>query len=115
MQPGRLPTGSEDAKHNMPPEVAMPVSPVSRPSSDHARELADALQLIAHGTADEKVRYIAERDADWFVDHVLDWDVDYVDRDAAAARPVIDRAMLDRAIARIALRDRTFPALQASA
>ena len=115
MQPDRLPPGSEDEQATPPPEVVMPASPVSRPSSNHAGELAEALQLIAHGSADEKVRYIAERDADWFVDHVLDWDVDYVDRDAAAARPVIDRAMLDRAIARIALRDRTFPALQASA
>lgn len=89
----------------------MPVPPVS-PSTDHARELADALQLIAHGSPDEKVRFIAERDADWFVDHVLDWNVDYVDRDATRARPAIDRAMLDCAIARLALRDRTFPALR---
>lgn len=94
----------------------MQVSPTSHQPVDHARELADALHLIAHGSADEKIRYIAERDADWFVDHVLDWDVSYVDRDAAPApRPRLDRVVLDRAVARIALRDRTFPALRASA
>jgi hypothetical protein len=69
-------------------------------------ELALALQLIAHGTADEKVRYIAERDPDYFVDHVLDWSVDYVDRDEVEARPrPTDRAVLDRVIARIAVRE----------
>ena len=94
----------------------MQVSPTSRPTDEHAAALADALHLIVHGTADEKVRYIAERDADWFVDHVLDWNVDYVDRDAAAPpRPQIDCVVLDRAIARLALRDRTYPALRASA
>lgn len=83
-------------------------------ASGHARELADALHLIAHGDADEKVRYIAERDPDWFVDHVLS--VDYVDRDETApSTGRIDRRLLDQAIARIALRDRTFPALQATA
>lgn len=83
-------------------------------ASVHERELAEALHLIAHGDADVKVRYIAERDPDWFVDHVLS--VDYVDRDEATptAGP-IDRRMLDQAIARIALRDRTFGALRASA
>jgi hypothetical protein len=95
----------------------MPVSPVSRQADvdDHARDLAAALHLIAHGTGDEKVRFIAEHDADWFVDHVLNWDVDYVDRDETAARPAINRELLDATIARIALRDRTFPALRASA
>lgn len=88
--------------------------PVPTGTSEHARELAEALQLIAHGTADEKVRYIAERDADWFVDHVLS--VDYVDRDEVAPqRRPIDRELLDAAVARLALRDRTFPALRASA
>ena len=83
-------------------------------ASEHERELAEALHLIAHADADVKVRYIAERDPDWFVDHVLS--VDYIDRDEAspAASP-IDRRVLDQAIARIALRDRTFGALRASA
>lgn len=85
-------------------------------ASDHERELAEALSLIAHGTGDEKVRYIAERDPDWFVDHVLDWTVDHVDRDATEPpRRATDRAVLDSVIARIALRDRTFDALPASA
>ncbi len=82
--------------------------------SSHARELAEALRLIAHGTADEKVRFIAERDPDWFVDHVLS--VDYTDRDAVAPESGrVDRRMLDSGIARIALRDRTFDALPISA
>jgi hypothetical protein len=82
--------------------------------SSHARELADALHLIAHGDADEKVRFIAERDPDWFVDHVLS--VDYTDRDAVAPESGrIDRRMLDAGIARIALRDRTFDAMRVSA
>lgn len=80
----------------------------------HARELADALHLIANGTADEKARFIAERDPDWFVDHVLS--VDYTDRDAVAPESGrIDRRVLDESVARIALRDRTFAALPASA
>jgi hypothetical protein len=66
----------------------------------------EALQLIAHATADEKIRWIAERDADWFVDHVLNWDVDYVDRDVTGPpQSRINRELLDCAIARIALRD----------
>lgn len=93
----------------------MQVSSHSRTAPDHAGELAAALHLIAHGHPDEKVRFIAERDPDWFVDHVLNWDTDYVDRDEAAPRPTPAREMLDRSIARIALRDRTWPALQASA
>jgi hypothetical protein len=81
---------------------------------DHASELAAALQLIAHGSGDEKVRYIAERDPDWFVSHVLNWDeVDYIDRDETAPPTTrIDRRLLDESIARIALRDRTWPALR---
>lgn len=95
------------------PSNSRPATPTS---SDHVRELAEALQLIAHGTGDEKVRYIAERDADWFVEHVLDWNVDYVDRDETVPqRRTIDRELLDTMVARVALRDRTFPALQASA
>jgi hypothetical protein len=83
-------------------------------ASDHERELADALHLIAHASADEKVRFVAERDPDWFVDHVLS--VDYTDRDAVSPESGrIDRRMLDQAIARIALRDRTFAALRARA
>ena len=72
------------------------------------RALAAALQLIAHGSADDKVRYVAERDPDWFVDHVLGWgDAPDLDRDATApAQRVADRRMLDAAIARIAIRDR---------
>ena len=69
-----------------------------------ARDLVDALQLIAHGSGDEKVRFIAERDPDWFVDHVLS--VDYTDRDAVSPESGrIDRRMLDAGIARIALRE----------
>lgn len=86
------------------------------PVTDHAVELATALQLIAHGSADEKVRYIAERDADWFVDHVLNWETSYVERDVSdPPRLRLDGAMLDRAVARLALRDRTFPALELGA
>jgi hypothetical protein len=82
--------------------------------ASHSRELAEALHLIAHGTGDEKVRYIAERDPDWFVDHVLS--IDYTDRDACEPETGrIDRRLLDQSIARIALRDRTFAALPASA
>jgi hypothetical protein len=82
----------------------------STTSADHARELAAALQLIAQADGDEKIRWIAERDPDWFVDHVLS--VDYTDRDAIEPEHGrIDRRLLDQAIARIALRDRTFPAL----
>lgn len=77
--------------------------------SSHAAELAAALHLIAHGSGDEKVRYIAERDPDWFVDNVLA--VDYVDRDEIMPVPGrMDRSLLDSAIARIALRDRTHAA-----
>lgn len=86
----------------------------ARPASEHERELAEALHLIAHGSGDEKVRYIAERDPDWFVDHVLS--VDYTDRDAVEPESGrIDRRMLDCSIARIAIRDRTFGALRVSA
>ncbi len=82
--------------------------------TSHARELADALHLIAHGNADQKARYIAERDPDWFVDHVLA--VDYTDRDAVAPESGrIDRRVLDESIARIALRDPAFAALPMSA
>ena len=90
-------------------------SRTARPAaSDHERALAEALHLIAHADGDETVRYIAERDPDWFVDHVLA--VDYVDRDEASPTTArIDRRLLDQAIARIALRDRTFGALRASA
>lgn len=90
-------------------------SRTTRPAaSDHERELAEALHLIAVGDGDEKVRYIAERDPDWFVDHVLS--VDYVDRDETTpTTSPVDRRLLDQAIARIALRDRTFGALRASA
>lgn len=93
----------------------MQVSSHSRATApEHDRELAAALHLIAHGTADEKVRYIAERDPDWFVDHVLD--IDYTDRDAVSPESGrINRQVLDASIARIALRDRTFSALRASA
>ncbi len=97
------------------PEVTMQPMPQPPAAFDRTRELADALQLIAFGTADEKARYIAERDADWFVDHVLNFATDYVDRDAVdAPRPAINREMLDRGIARLALRDRTFTALRAA-
>lgn len=83
------------------------------PASDrHARELAEALHLVAHGTLDEKVRFIAERDPDWFVDHVLT--ADYVDRDETAPGPRVDARVLDAAVARLALRDRTFPALRSA-
>ncbi len=74
--------------------------------TSHSRELVEALQLIAHGTGDEKVRYVAERDPDWFVDHLLS--VDYVDRDETSAGPAagrIDRRLLDQSIARIVLRE----------
>lgn len=76
----------------------------------HARELAEALRLVAHGTPDEKVRFIAQRDPDWFVDHVLA--ADYVDRDEVAPTPRVDARVLDAAVARVALRDRTYPALR---
>lgn len=91
---------------------AMPQPPAA---PDRAREFAEALQLIAYGTADEKAHWIAERDADWFVDHVLSFNVDYVDRDEVPApRPGINRELLDRGVARLALRDRTITPLRAA-
>ena len=78
-----------------------------RTENDDERSLADALHLIARGSADEKVRFIAERDPDWFVDHVLNWESDYVDRDELLPpRRATDRDVLDQAIARIVLRAR---------
>jgi hypothetical protein len=93
----------------------MQVSSHTHPAASPAAELAEALQLIAHGTGDEKIRFIAERDPDWFVDNLLV--NDYVDRDVAAPESGVrvERALLDRSIARIALRDRTFSALRATA
>jgi hypothetical protein len=82
--------------------------------SSHSRALTAALHLIAHGTADEKVRFLAERDPDWFVDHVLS--IDYTDRDAVEPRSGrIDNQMLDAGIARVALRDRTVEPLPTTA
>lgn len=70
------------------------------------RAFTEALNLIASGSGDDKVRWIAERDPDWFVDQVLR--IDYTDRDAVAPRQGrIDRRVLDQAIASIALRDAT--------
>jgi hypothetical protein len=91
------------------------LSHAPRPAASPAAELAAALHLIAHGTGNEKVSYIAERDPDWFVDHLLV--NDYVDRDTAAPESGVrvERALLDQSIARIALRDRTFDALRATA
>lgn len=78
------------------------------------RAFADALNLIASGSGDDKVRWIAERDPDWFVDHVLR--IDYTDRDAVLpAHQRIDRRLLDQAIASIALRDGTWMPLRQSA
>lgn len=66
--------------------------------------LAVALELIAHGSAEEKVRFIAAHDPDWFVDHVLQWSVSDVDRDEVAPpRRATDRDVLDQSIARITL------------
>lgn len=80
----------------------MQVPPVESSARPDERELVTALQLIARGSADDKLRYIASRDPDFFVDHVLG--VDYADRDvtAPAATPT-DRAVLDAVIARISL------------
>ncbi|MEO6866975.1 MAG: hypothetical protein ABI200_03045 [Gaiellales bacterium] len=76
-------------------------------------ELVAALELIANGTGDDKVRYIAERDPDWFVDHVLQWDVDYVNRDEPTTPTrTIDRELLDRSIAKLALQKRATFALR---
>lgn len=93
----------------------MQVSSQHRLAPNPAADLAAALQLIAHGSGDEKIRYVAERDPDWFVDNLLS--NDYVDRDAAAPESGVrvERALLDQSIARIALRDRTFNALRATA
>jgi len=78
--------------------------------SSLATELAAVLQLIASGSGDDKLRYIAANDPDWFVDHVLA--VDYVDRDETApTQGRMDRAMLDAAIAKIALRAAAFDAI----
>lgn len=77
-------------------------------SSVREQLLADALQLIATGSGDEKVRWIAARDPDWFVDHVLS--IDYTDRDAVAPQNGrMDRQLLDQTIARIALSSRLTP------
>jgi hypothetical protein len=64
---------------------------------------ADALNLIASGSGDEKVRWIAERDPDWFVDHLLRHTLVLYPYEPEGGR--IDRRLLDQAIASIALRD----------
>ncbi len=54
---------------------------------------AHALRLIAHGTNDEKLRYISERNPDWFVHQVL----------LSGRR--LDRTMLDDAVLRLSVID----------
>lgn len=83
--------------------------PASR--SDHnlahlVRPFAEALNLIASGTGDDKVRWIAEHDPDWFVDRMLH--TAFRQREGAQLQlGAIDRDVLDQAIASIALRDGT--------
>ena len=64
---------------------------------------SDALNLIASGTLDDKVRWIAERDPDWFVANVLTHTLGIPDSAERGIR--LDERMLDQAVAAIALRD----------
>lgn len=69
-----------------------------------ADEAVAALELIATGTVAEKLRFIAQHDADLFVDHVLEWRVSYADRDVTSPTPApTDAAALDAFIARLAI------------
>jgi hypothetical protein len=54
---------------------------------------AEALRLIAHGTNDDKLRFITERDPDWFVHQVL----------VSGRR--LETTMLDDAVLRLATVD----------
>ena len=64
---------------------------------------SDALNLIASGALDDKVRWISERDPDWFVANVLAKTLGIPDSAERGIR--LDERMLDQAIAAIALRD----------
>lgn len=64
----------------------------------------DALELIAHGSTQQKLSFIAAHAPEELDDHLFDWNVDYVDRDSVA--PIASKAAgtrLDAVIARIAL------------
>ncbi len=70
-----------------------------------ARKITDALNLIASGSGDDKVRWIAERDPDWFVDQLLRFQEQNQQYLFEPREGRIDRRLLDQAIASIALRD----------
>ena len=77
-----------------------------------ARGFTDALNLIASGSGDDKVRWIAEHDPDWFVDQLLRFQEQNQQYLFEPSHGRIDRRLLDQAIASIALRDGTMPPLR---
>ncbi len=76
----------------------MPVTPRSPLAA-----FSDALNLIASGTMDEKVHWIAEHDPDWFVAHVLSHTLGIADSAERGVR--LEERLVDQAVAAIALRD----------
>lgn len=92
-----------------PDHDARPATPINP-----TRAFADALNLIASGTGDDKVRWIAERDPDWFVDQLLRFQEQNQQYLFEPSHGRIDRRLLDQAIASIALRDCTAAPLRAA-
>lgn len=75
------------------------------PPINPARGFTEALNLIASGSGDDKMRWIAERDPDWFVDQLLRFQEQNQQYLFEPEHGRIDRRLLDQAIASIALRD----------
>ncbi len=74
--------------------------PAPRPST--LGTFSDALNLISSGSLDDKIQWIAQRDPDWFVAHVLTHTLGIPDNAERGLR--LDERMVDQAVASIALR-----------
>lgn len=73
----------------------------------------DVLNLIASGAPDDKMRWIAEHDPDWFVARVLDRTLGVPHDPRRGIR--VDERDLDQAIASITLRECVARPLRATA